>query len=49
VILRCILETPVTGQRRGFTDVDALLAAIRADLLNMQEQMIPPDPESGKS
>lgn len=43
VVVRCILEIPATGQRRGFTDVDELLAALRADLLEAQHQMIPSD------
>lgn len=42
-ILRCTLEIPATGQRWGFTDVDDLLAALRAELLTVQHQMIPSD------
>jgi len=42
-ILRCILESPVTGQRRGFTDVEALLTVLRAELTEIQSQIIPPD------
>ena len=48
VIVRCILETPATGQRHGFTDVEALLAALRTELLGLQNQIIPPDQEKGQ-
>jgi hypothetical protein len=47
VVMRCLLETPATGQRDGFTDVDALLAALRIQLLEMQNQMIPPEQKKG--
>jgi hypothetical protein len=43
VVMRCILETPATGQRRGFTDIDDLLAVLRAELIEVQDQMIPSD------
>lgn len=43
VIFRCILETPATGQRHGFTDVDALLTVLRAELMELQTQIIPSD------
>ncbi|MFN8494723.1 MAG: hypothetical protein U0350_44385 [Caldilineaceae bacterium] len=45
VILRCVLETPATGQRRGFTDLDDLLVALRAELMELQNQIIPPEQE----
>jgi hypothetical protein len=48
VSLRCMLETPATGQRHGFTDVDALLAALRAELMEIQYQIISPAPEKGQ-
>ena len=38
-VLRCILETPATGERRGFTDMDALTAALYAELTDMQDRM----------
>lgn len=41
-VLRCILETPATGQRRGFSDAEALLTALRAELLELQNQIRPP-------
>lgn len=41
-VLRCILETPATGQRRGFSDAEALLTALRAELIELQKQMTPP-------
>ena len=41
VIVRCMLEMPSTGQRQGFTDVEALLDALRAELTAMQNQIIP--------
>ena len=40
VTLRCRLEAPSTGQHRGFSDLHALLAAIEADLLDMQQRLI---------
>lgn len=40
VIVRCILETPATGQRHGFTDVEALLAALRVELMTIQNQIV---------
>ena len=48
VSVRCMLETPATGQRHGFTDVEALLAALRTELLELQNQIIPPDQEKGQ-
>ena len=41
VVTRCLLETPANGKRRGFTDVEALLAALRAELMAGQEGIIP--------
>lgn len=41
VVLRCLLEKPMTGQRCGFTEVDALLTALRADLMALQGQITP--------
>lgn len=40
VVLRCILERPASGQRRGFTDVDALMDALRAELTDIQDQIV---------
>lgn len=31
--VRCILETSATGERRGFTDIDALLACLREEMI----------------
>jgi len=45
VIVRCILETPATGQRHGFTDVEALLAALRVELMTIQNQIVPASQE----
>ena len=42
VIVRCMLEMPSTGQRQGFTDVEALLDALRVELTAMQNQIISP-------
>lgn len=42
VILRCILEMPATGQRSGFTDLEALLHALRAELVAIQNLIMPP-------
>lgn len=38
--LRCRLETPATGEHRGFSDLHALLAAIETDLLAMQQLLV---------
>jgi len=43
VVVRCILESLTTGQRHGFTDVDALLEALRKELMEMQTQIVMPD------
>lgn len=40
VTLRCRLEAPATGQHRGFSELPALLAAIEADLLALQQRLI---------
>jgi hypothetical protein len=48
VVLRCLLEKTATGQRRGFTDVDALLTALRAELIELQSRIIPPDQQNLK-
>ena len=40
VVLRCRLETPATGQHRGFSDLPALLTAIEADLLALQQRLL---------
>ena len=37
---RCILETPATGQRQGFADVESLLSALRAEFIEMHNQII---------
>lgn len=47
VVLRYILERPATGQRCGFTDIDALLAALRSELLAVKKQIISPAQEKG--
>lgn len=49
VVLRCLLEKSATGQRCGFTDIDALLLALRAELMELQAQIIPPDSPSSKN
>jgi hypothetical protein len=43
VVLRCLLEKVATSQRRGFTDIDDLLVALRAELIELQSQILPPD------
>ena len=48
-VLRCILEKPATGQRCGFTDLEALLVMLRAELLDLQAQIIPLDQENENS
>lgn len=40
VTLRCILEMPAGGRHRSFSDMDALLAALEADLLSMQSRLV---------
>lgn len=47
VILRCILESPATGHRHGFTDLAALLAAIQTELTEIQNHILPPGEEKG--
>lgn len=49
VILRAVLEMPTIGQRQGFTDMEALLAAIRAELTEIQGQIIPSEQEKRES
>lgn len=49
VVMRCLLETAATGQRRGFTNVDDLLIALRAELMELQSQILSldsPNPEN---
>lgn len=43
VNLRCILQWSATGQQQGFSDVDTLLAVLRAALLTLQAQTLPQD------
>lgn len=49
VILRCLLENAATGERRGFADMDALLRALRAELMELQKKIVPPEPPNSKS
>ena len=46
VVMRCMLEKSATGQRHGFTDVDALLTVLRAELMALQTQIIPLDQQN---
>ena len=41
VVVRCILEIPATGQRRGFTSLEALITALQNELLELQSQIMP--------
>ena len=43
VSVRCILEVPSTGERHGFADVEALLAALGAELIAAHATIIPMD------
>ena len=36
IVLRCLLERPDTGQRSGFTNTEALLEALHAELTTDQ-------------
>ncbi|MBP7962929.1 MAG: hypothetical protein KBG20_07160 [Caldilineaceae bacterium] len=45
VVLRCILEMPATGERRGFTDIESLLTALRSELMEVHNHTLPLDPE----
>lgn len=45
VIVRCILESSVTGRRHGFTDLTTLLTAIQRELTTMQSQILPLEEE----
>ena len=49
VVMRCMLEKSATGQRHGFTDVDALLTVLRAELMALQTQIIPLDQQNLKN
>lgn len=49
VSFRCILETPSTGQRQGFTDLEALLTALCTELMGFQKGIIPPNQQNLKS
>ena len=40
MILRCILEVPATGERRGFVSMDALMETLRDELTDMQNQIV---------
>ena len=46
--VRYILEIPATGQRRGFTDMEALLKALRIELVETHRQIIPAEQQEGK-
>ena len=48
VILRSVLEIPSTGQHQGFTEIEALLAALGAELRKMQSQIIPSGKREGE-
>lgn len=43
--IRCILETPTTGRHTGFVDVDTLLNALRTELTEIHNQIIPEQKE----
>ncbi|MCL4861259.1 MAG: hypothetical protein KJZ93_17720 [Caldilineaceae bacterium] len=49
VVLRCLLEKVATGQRRGFIDIDDLLVALRAELMELQNQILPPDAQNSEN
>lgn len=40
VTMRCILETLATGERRGFSDMDELMIALRTELIDIQTQIV---------
>ena len=48
VITRCVLETPSSGQRQGFTDIEALLAALRDEIRQIQSLIIPLEQKEGE-
>lgn len=39
--VRLMLEMPATGQHRGFVDLEALLTALRIELVETHRQIIP--------
>lgn len=45
-VLRCLLEKPATGQRCSFTDLEALLVMLRAEIRGLQAQIIAVDEQS---
>lgn len=49
VIVRCILERSGTGQHRSFGDMQALLAALQADVTAMQNGLWPAEQEQQTS
>jgi hypothetical protein len=49
VILRCILESPATGRHHGFTDLASLIAAIEAELTEIQKCILPSGDENRES
>ena len=48
VVMRCTLEMPATGRRSGFTDVEDLLSALRAEFLERQDEIVAKKLEKGK-
>ena len=43
-----ILEAPATGQHRGFADMEALLSALRDEMMETHHQIIPSEQQEGK-
>lgn len=48
VVTRYVLEMPATGQHQGFTDIEAVLAALRAELREIQNLIIPSGQKEGE-
>ena len=46
--VRYILEMPATGQHHGFVEVEALISALRVELVAVNSQIIPPERKEGK-
>jgi len=46
--VRFMLEMPATGQHCGFVDVEALISALRIELVETHRQIIPSEQQEGK-
>lgn len=47
--VRFVLEVPAKGQHYGFVDVEALLKALKIELVETHQQIIPADHKESKT